>query len=307
MKLSSSAVKYPATVFSVRSDYVIALIPVLLWSIYRFGTNAILLMLASSCTALIFEFLLKFLVYKKPLMPDIYSIYMGLIFSLTLYSETSWVLAAAGGAASVIIYRFMGSKGQCFIFAPFAARILSVAILPELLKSPTDLASKYLYTNSIPAASTYDFMLGTVNKSIGSVSAIAIVIGAIYLLIRKNTNKISAISYLACAFLLMFFFPIMEGRGMESAVNEILAGEILFVFAFVMTDFSWSPRSTFIKFISGALSAVITIQLLRVGMYSDAYYVGITSIGFVSFILDRLLFTIKHSNYKKGETLNADQ
>jgi electron transport complex protein RnfD len=307
MKLSSSAVKYPETVISVRSDYMIALVPALLWSIYRFGSNVIHLMLVSSCTAVLFEFLLKSLANKKPRVPDFYSIYMGLVFSLTLFSQTSWLLAAIGGAISVLIFRFIGAKGQCFIFAPFAARILSAAMLPELLNAPTDLACQYLYTNSIPAASTYDFILGTVNKSIGSVSAIAIIIGAIYLLLRKNTNRISAISFFISAFLLMFFFPIMEGRGMESAINEILAGDLLFVFAFVMTDFSWAPRSTLIKFLTGVLGAGVTFLLIRAGVYTDAYYVGIVLIGFISFTLDKLFFKFKYLSQKKGETLNADQ
>lgn len=307
MKLSSSAVKYPETILSVRTDYLIAIVPAILWCIYRFGINALMLMIVSSCTALVFEFIFKLAIYRKPSIPDAYSAYMGLIFSLTLYPETSLSFAAIGGALSVIIFRFIGSKGQCFIFAPFAARIIITAALPELLKKPANIAIEYLYTNTIPASSTYDFILGTVNKSIGSLSAIAVIVGALYLLLRKNTNRIAALSYIVSAFLLMFFFPLMEGRGMESAINEILSGDLLFVFAFVMTDFSWSPRFTFVKFLSGVVCAGLTFIFLRANMYNDAYYLSTVLAGFMAFVFDKLFFTFKFRNYKKGENSNADQ
>ena len=301
MKIASSSVKYPESVTSVQIDYIIALVPPVLWGIYRFKIQSLSLMLLSACAALAVEFLLDLTIYRKPRVPDIYSVYMGLIFSLTLFSETSAVFAALGGALSVIIFRLIGSKGQCFIFAPFGARVILCAVLPHMLNTPENIACAYLYTNSISAASNYEFILGTVNKSIGSVSALAVIIGALYLLIRRNTNRIGSVSYIACSFLLVFFFPLMEGRGMESALNEIFAGEMLFVFAFVMTDFTWSPRSTLVKILSGASCASLTFLLIRKNMYTDAYYLSVIAVGFIGFILDKLFFTLKYRKFTKKE------
>ena len=94
---------------------------------------------------------------------------------------------------------------------------------------------------------------------------------------------------------------------MESALNEILSGEILFVFAFVMTDFSWSPRSTFAKLFSGVICAGLTFLLIRCDMYKEAYYLGVVIVGFISFVIDKLYFTLKYKNNKEGETINADK
>ncbi len=302
MKLTSSTVRYPETVNSLRIDYIIALVPVILWSLYRFAPSSAVLITLSVASAVLFEFLLKFAIYKRPRIPDIYSIYLGAVFALTLYSNTSYYIAAVGGALSVIIYRFIASKEQCFIFAPFAARLILLLAFPQDFELHSTGTADFLYINSISSASTYDFVLGTVDKAIGSVSALAILLGALYLLLRRHTNRVAPLCYIATLFLLMFCFPLMEGRGMESALSEMFAGEMLFVFAFVMTDFTWSPRATIIKSLSGILCAALTFYLIRSGMYTDAYYLSPVVIGFLSFVLDRLYFTFKYKKYAKGES-----
>ena len=161
MNSSQSTIKFPETVASIRLDYLIALIPALIWSVFRFKSVSIFLIAISVISAVLTDLVMKLITNKKFSSPSLYSVYLGAVFSLTLYNTVSPKIALIGGAVSVFIMHLLGGEGKCFVFAPYAARILLSVALPALFVIPEDLPAEVIYGGTLPDTSVFDSVLGT--------------------------------------------------------------------------------------------------------------------------------------------------
>ncbi len=292
------AIRSRNTLASVRSDYIIALVPAVIWSIWRFGLNAIVLIALACVSGTATDAILKSIKLKKISLPSVYTLYTSLIFALILYSETHYLIAIIGATLTTLFIHLSGGEGRSLFFAPVVSRLFLICAFPIQFSVPTDLPASFFKAGILPDATTFDLILGTASGCIGTVSAMAVVVGGIYLLLVKHTNKLSPLAYILTVFLLFFFFPIIEGRGMESASFEILSSEILFICFFVLTDFSVFSLSAAARIAYGVFSGLLTFIFFRCGEVENACFLAVTISAAFTIAVNKLYFIIR---YRKNE------
>ena len=292
------AISSKQTVSSLRADYIIALVPSVIWSIWRFGINAMIITAVACASGLITDSIINTLKRKKFSAPTVYALYASLVFALILYSETHYLISLIGAVLTIVLIHMLGGEGNTVFFAPIISRLFLINAFPLQYSVPNDLPASFFKIGLLPNATTFDFILGTASGCIGAVSAMAVTTGGIYLLLKKHTNKLSPLSYILTVFLLFFFFPVIEGRGMESALYEILSSEILFVCFFILTNFSAFTLSAVSRITEGVLCALFTFVFLRFGEVENACFWAVVLSSVFTVFANKLYFKIR---YRKNE------
>ena len=243
-------------------DMEIALIPVVLFAAYQFGFGAIKVILASvlSCVAteLIYEVCLK----KTNRISNGTALVTGLLLGLTLPADVALYVPIIGGIfATLIVVLLYGGYGQHFMLPALTARcFLAISFASPMttytvdgISSATPLAT--LQAGTIPNLT--NMMVGTINGSIGEVSAIAILIGFVYLLIRKAAKLVAPLVFVA---VFVLYIGLFGGHGfdMNYIGAHVLGGGFLFAVAFFASDIVINPRSILGQVIYGVLLGVVT-------------------------------------------------
>ncbi len=293
----STFIKTADSVTSIRADFIIALLPAIIWGAVRFGMHSVYVMAAALLGAALSHILFGFFTEGKFILPSLYTVFCGLSFGLMLYQNTSVLLAAAGGALSVFIVILLGGEGKCPVFAPIVARLIIFQLLPYRINKPERLPLEILFSGELPSDSTFDLVLGMTSGIIGGVSVIALLVGLLYLLIRKTADHKTVLSYIAVSVALSFIFPTFEGRGMESAIIELLSGEILFVSIFALSDYSSAAKSFIGKIACGAACAVLTFVLRKNGFVSESVFISVTTVQIVAFCAKLIYSKAKEIKY----------
>lgn len=289
-------------IFHIQSALLIALVPIIIWGIYVFGTRALVSLLVSVLVSFLCEVL--FLLIRKcikdfsPLDPLIYGILSGLILPV---ASPIWVFALSGFIASIIrlITYKNPEKGMvinpisaCGIFlfgflsqfsnrftAPFE-KFSPFQSIPDDMIVTTILKSIKNGTDSITNSTLINTFLGRDSGAIGEISTLLILIGGIYLIRKKFISFEIPVSILSTVFLISFFFPTGNCEAIYCASIETLSGG-LFLWAFFIAPLpSSSPLTKSGKIIFGISIGIIVMALRRFTSAADgaAFAVGIVSI-----------------------------
>lgn len=246
-------------------DMEIALLPVVLFAAYNFGMGAIKVILASVLSCVLTEWIYEVCLKKEVKITDGTAVVTGLLLGLTLPAEVDLYIPIIGGIfATLICVLLYGGYGQhfmipalvarSFLFISFSAQMNSYVI--DGISCATPLAT--LASGSIP-----DFrsiFLGTVNGSIGETSALAILIGFVYLVIRKGVHVTTPVIFTA---VFVIYVALFGGHGFDMAYigTHLLAGGFLFTACFFAGDLAVNPRST-----KGQIAYAVLLGLLT-GIY----------------------------------------
>ena len=299
MSKKTSFIRTTESVTSLRLDFIIAILPSIIWSFIRFGVSAFITVVTSVVTACIADVLINFLLKSKLKAPSLYSAYYGIIFGAILYDETDILLTVFGSLLTVLLIYILGGVGKSFVFAPVAARLLIFNFLPYRVNKPADLPIEILYNGELPGETLYDLVLGMSKGAIGTVSVLAILWAFVYLWIRKSGDLKSSLSYIAALCILFFAFPAFQGRGVESAAFELFSGEILFAAAFILPDYGSSPNSTLLKYIAGIVCGLLTFTFRKVGYVADSVFLSILCTNMVVYVTSTISNHIKEVKYEK--------
>ena len=267
------------------SDVIIACIPVAAVGVYRFGLHVLVLILTSMAAAVFFEWGYRKLLHKSITIDDFSAAVTGLLLVMVLPPQTPWWMVVIGDFfAIVVVKQLYGGIGKNFLNPALAGRaflLASYALImgnfsvPNGLKGVVDGVTmatplSYLYgENPLPAYFNVRTMfLGTVPGAIGEISALAILIGFAYLLIRKVISWRIPVSFVGTAALLTLIF----GRGGDHVgfmLYNILAGGLLFGAVFMATDYSTSPVTLNGQLLYGAGCGALTVLIRYFGGFPE--------------------------------------
>ena len=187
------------TVKSIMLDVIIALTPAMIGSIYFYGINAIKLILVTVASAVAFEFGIQKLLKRETRIGDLSAVVTGILLAFNLPAQAPWWVAVFGaGFAIIIVKELFGGIGSNFMNPALAARaalvaswpgIMSTYINPDGMSSATPLAILKSGAGSLP--SIQRMLIGDIGGSIGETSAILLLIGAAYLIVRKEIGRAS--------------------------------------------------------------------------------------------------------------------
>ncbi len=243
----SPHVRDKSSTSKIMLDVCIALVPTLAFGVIHFGLNALIVIISSVLSCVISEAVFE-LIVKKPLtIGDLSAVVTGLILALNMPPDVAWWVPAVGGVFAIVVIKMLfGGIGQnimnpalgarCFLLISFASRMTDFSV--DGVSGATPLAQ----LKAGESIDLLDAFIGFQNGCIGEVSALAILIGFMYLLIRRVISiRIPGIYILsAMAFIFLFNLP----SGVPSAnymLGQLLTGGLLAGAVFMATDYTTSP------------------------------------------------------------------
>lgn len=264
----SPHIKSDESVKRMMTDVIIALVPAMIGAIYFFGFNAVRLLLVTVLATVVFEYLIQKL-FKKPIrIMDLSAVVTGILLALNLPAGTPWWVAVFGaGFAIIIVKEFFGGIGSNFMNPALAARAALVAswpgimtnyVTPDGISAATPLAVLKAGGTNLPAIQRMFF--GEIGGVIGETSAVLLLIGGIYLILRQVIDWKVPVLYIASTTALLLLF----GVNSANILYHILGGGLMLGAFFMATDYSSSPVTPKGRIIfavgCGILTAIIRIK-----------------------------------------------
>ena len=229
---------------------IIALLPTSLFGIYNFGYKALVLILVTIASCVASEWVFNKIVHKKQTIDDLSAVVTGLLLALNLPATLPWWEAVIGGVFAIVVVKCLfGGLGQNFMNPALGARcFLLIAFAVDMTKFGITKNGIEVYSSVTPlaamrngeAVNTMDMLIGRTAGTIGETSAIAILIGAIFLILMGVIDLRIPASYIIT---FVVFILLFGGHGFDLGyVTAQLCGGGLMLGAFFMaTDYVTSP------------------------------------------------------------------
>ncbi len=279
-KLNVSAsphVKSPKTVTGIMLDVIIALCPALVASVFLFGPQALAVTAVCVSTCVLSEFVCRKVMKRNNTINDLSAIVTGLLLAFNLPSTIPLWMAAVGSViAIVVVKQFFGGIGQNFVNPALAGRIILLTSFPTAMASwaaplswkaeatttASPLAAMYneageFTAENLPALT--DMLIGNRAGCLGEVCAIGLILGGLYLVIRKVISPAIPLTFIATV---AVFMTVAGGFNMEYVAYQLLSGGLLIGAIFMATDYTTSPISLKGKIIFGIGCGLLT-SLIR--------------------------------------------
>ncbi len=256
---------------SLMKQVIIALLPAVGASIYFFGPRAALLIINCMLSAVITERAVLFLRKKPAALGDYSAALTGLLLALILPPSVSWYGATLGSIVAIVIGKHifggLGANifnpaliGRAFLMAAYP-KMLTTFIKPnsiDAITSATPLVLRKFSQAMTPISSLFS---GQVSGSLGETSAICLIIGGLYLLIRKIADwRIPLSLLLATTLISSIFYLINPAWG--SVLFHLFSGGLLLGALFMATDPVTTPITKKGRYIFG-LGCGILIMIIR--------------------------------------------
>lgn len=274
-------------------DVIIALLPVTIAGIVIFGISALLVVATCVITAVVCELLFNIIVKKEQTVSDLSSVVTGLLLALNLPANIPLWQAAVGSAFAIIIVKCLfGGLGKNVVNPAITARVFMLLAFGSMATAAfpvkMDAASGATPLATLAADGTVnllDLFLGNRGGAIGETCAIALIIGGIYLLVRKVITWHIPVAFIGTSFL---FALLVEGGNFETALAWTLSGGLLIGAIFMATDYVTSPSTAKGKIIFGIGAGVITMLVRFWGTYPEGVSFAILFMNIVNPYIDSL-------------------
>ena len=259
---SSPHVRSKDTTERIMLYVIIALLPTTLFGIYNFGYRALILILVTIASCVASEWIFNKIVHKKQTINDLSAVVTGLLLALNLPATLPWWEAVLGGVFAIVVVKCMfGGLGQNFMNPALGARcFLLIAFAANMTNFTID-----SYTGATPLAAmrngdpvnTMDMLIGRIPGTIGETSVIAILIGAIILiLLGVITLRIPAAYLITFAVFMLIFGK--EPMNANYLVAELCGGGLMLGAFFMATDYVTSPITPAGQIIYGICCGLLT-------------------------------------------------
>lgn len=249
-------------------DVIIALTPQLIFSVYKFGMHAALIILLSVASAVFFEALTQKAFHKKILIGDLSAVVTGILLAFNLPANVPFWIPIVGSAFAIIIAKEMfGGIGSNFVNPALAGRaalmmswpsIMTNYVGPDGITGATTLQILKAGEGELPALR--DVVVGNISGVLGETASVLLIIGFIYLVIRKVVDYKITLIYIATTMALLFALGV---RG-QFLLYHLFGGGLILGACFMATDFVTAPTTPLGKVIfalgCGVLTALIRIR-----------------------------------------------
>lgn len=268
---SSPHVRSKDTTSRIMLYVVIALLPASLFGIYNFGFHALLLILLSIASCIASEWIFNKVTKRKDTIGDFSAVVTGLLLALNLPPTLPWWMAIIGGAFAIIIVKSLfGGLGQnfmnpalgarCFLLISFTGPMTSFANSRYYISQGMDAISSATPLAALKAGesvNTMDMLIGRIPGTIGETSVIAILIGAIFLILMGVIDLRIPGTYLIT---FVIFVLLFGGHGFDwnYVVAQLCGGGIMLGAFFMATDYVTSPITPLGKIIFGVVLGILT-------------------------------------------------
>jgi electron transport complex protein RnfD len=294
---SSPHLHSPDNVPAAMRDVLIALIPALLVAVYYFRLPAVMVILACVVSAYVAELVCLKMMKKDSATKEYSALVTGLLLAFCLPPTLPVWMAALGSIFAIVIAKHLfGGLGHNIFNPALIGRAFLLASFPVAMTtwiSPIDGVTtasplgimKEATGQQLPRIA--DLFLGNVSGSLGETSALALLIGGLYLLYKKHIDWRIPGSYLGTVFLLTSIVAVIKGYGLEYPVFHLFAGGLFLGAFFMATDWVTSPVTKMGRLIFGAGAGVLVVLIRLKGGYPEGVCYSILLMNVVTPLIDR--------------------
>lgn len=250
------------TTHSIMFDVAIALLPTTAFGIFHFGYRALIIMLVSIVACVGTEYLYQRGMKQKITIEDGSALVTGMLLGLNLSVEVPWWIPLLGGIFAILVVKqLFGGLGQnfmnpalgarCFLLISFAGRMTRFSC--DGVSGATPLA---LLKNG-ESVNVADMFFGFIGGTIGEVSALAVLIGAAYLVWRKVISLRIPLIYIGTFALFALLFG---GHGLDVSYlgAQLFGGGLMLGAFFMATDYVTSPITPNGQIVFGVMLGILT-------------------------------------------------
>lgn len=248
---SSPHLRSGASTQRIMLDVIIALCPALIASFVFFGPRALILVAVTVLSCVLSEYISRKVMKRDNTVPDLSCIVTGLLLAFNLPVSLNPLMAVFGGVVAIVVVKQMfGGIGQNFVNPALTARIILMNSFPADMSNWTPafgwLNGTDATTTATPLAvlkqggefnfSYMDLFLGSTGGCLGETCALALILGGVYLIVRRVISPVIPVTYLATVTVI----SLIAGR---DPLVDLLTGGLMIGAFFMATDYTTSPIS----------------------------------------------------------------
>ena len=291
----SPHVHSPASTNRIMLDVVIALLPALLVSFLFYGWSELLVIAVSAVSCVGLEWLIARFVMKRPeLFSGSSALVTGLLLAMNLPTTSPWWMIVVGAVVAIGIAKMsFGGRGQNIFNPAITARVFLLISFPVQMTNWAMPTSGFIAADAVSGATPLGIIkegiksglpipeileangmsavsiLRDIGGSGGEISAVALLVGFVYLLIRKVVKPWIPLSIICTiALISLIFHGIDPDRFTGVAFNLVTGGVLLGAF-FMATDYVTSPVSNWGGVVFGVGIGLIVMMIRYFGSYPE--------------------------------------
>lgn len=258
------------TTQKIMLDVVIALIPALVTSVVFFGWRALLVTAFCVGVCVLAQYLFEVLCKRPVEAGDLSAVVTGMLLAFNLpVTIPLWQAAIGSIFAIIVVKELFGGIGHNFANPAITARVVMLLAFSSSMTNWVVPGSAELVTGATPLAliaqdkmgelpSLLDMFLGKIGGSLGETSALALIIGGVYLVIRRVIRWHTPVFFVGTVFVGALLF---SGFDVSFALYQILSGGLMLGAIFMATDYSTTPPTPFGKVVFGIGCGLITLVI----------------------------------------------
>lgn len=273
------------TTASVMKDVLIALLPATIWGIYIFGIRAALVVLLCVVSSVVFELLVQLALHRPVTISDCSAAVTGLLLGLNLSPAVPFYVPIVGSAFAIIVVKqLFGGIGKNVMNPALAARVFlmmawtgKMTVFPaaydrlglgaDAVASATPLIA--LKGGVLPDASLSQMFFGQIGGCIGEISALMLLIGGVYLLVRRVITWHIPVAFLATVAILTFLFPQGNIGRLDFMLYSLCSGGVVLGAFFMATDYVTSPVTSGGRLVFGVGCGALVVFLRYFSGYNE--------------------------------------
>ena len=264
----------------------IALVPAFLVSLYYFGLGALIVTATSVIACVLFEYLIqKFLMKKEPTVCDGSAILTGVLLAFNLPSNLPvWIILIGALAAIGIGKMSFGGLGNNIFNPALVGRVFLLISFPAQMTMWPEVGQLTAYTDATTGATVLslmnegaldklptlvDMLLGKMGGSLGEVSALALLLGLVFILWKKIITWQIPVSILLTVFVFTGIMHLVNPVQYASPFVHLLSGGLMLGASFMATDYVTSPMSKNGMLVYGVGIGILTTVIRLFGSYPE--------------------------------------
>lgn len=302
VKLSAPQIRSTDSEFLRSLDFLIAAMPAIIWSVIAYGTRPAAVILMSMVSGVLFEVIYALIFRKGARIPS--AAILCMIIALFMPAGVNYLLIPITSFIAVTLRRFFGG-----IINPVAAALVPFFMFTGMMTSHTAIFTKlefgvvsywdsmselsdettlsHLMSGLIPEDSLLDIFLGNTTESIGALSTLLLILGGLYLLMRRTVSWHIPVGYLAGS-VVVWFICFFDGAHYEYLLYHMFAGGIFLGAFFGVTEYSSAPVTPTGRFIHGAGCGALTIIFRKLGFAEESVLLSMLVMSLFSRVIDMI-------------------
>lgn len=305
---STPHVRGKDTVQDIMLDVILALMPAAFAAVYFFGARALAVVLISVVSCVAMEGIYQKLTHRKVTISDLSAVVTGMLLAYCLpVTIPYWMIPIGAFVAIIVTKQLFGGIGQNFMNPALIGRAFLLAAFPTAMTTWAVRRMGLLQTDVITSAtplsaefegglpSLLNFFLGrsdtgvAIGGCIGETCAAALLLGAIYLLLRRVITWHIPVAYLGTVAVLSLFLTPKNPAFAQAPVYSMLAGGVMLGAFFMATDYTTSPVTPVGQLIYGVGCGLLTCIIRSFGGYPEGVSYAILLMNVVTPLLDRAI------------------